>query len=298
MIKKSIELLKHQPEEFMQLLLETQHSSLNPTVDELGNTILHVATRLGRNDIVNFLLRHNVFVDVLNDSNDSPLNIAVRYQQTQIVRTLLQHKPNLTDLNKYGFASIHIAAALPNEEILQLLLHAGAPIELKTHTGATALMLAVSKKLSLNITSLLIGKANVDSKNSDDVSSIDIAIKNKDPISFELLLRFECKLPNEIPQAFKKIISTYQSLRTNKDNQSIIKSLLVYNQGNLPTLKQITAWVIAKSFLRETALTEKLRPDLQRLIEAVPKNILAKPFFSHKKLQESKQEETNLSFQK
>jgi ankyrin repeat protein len=70
------------------------------------------------------------------------------------------------------------AAALNNLEALKTLLDAGADVNLKNKQGRTALMLAASEGLVNNVRALVLGGADINAIDEDDMDALAHAAEN------------------------------------------------------------------------------------------------------------------------
>lgn len=74
---------------YLQQLLIQNRSLLN-TADEKGNTVLHIATRCGAEQAVQFLLQEGAKVRVFNNVRDTPFHLAVARGNSKIIKLLYQ----------------------------------------------------------------------------------------------------------------------------------------------------------------------------------------------------------------
>lgn len=77
----------------------------------------------------------------------TPLICAAFWEHSNIVSYLLRNKANVSGVSSvYGYTALHLASIRGNLENVNNLIKHGAEIDAQTHTGATALLLAVSNK--------------------------------------------------------------------------------------------------------------------------------------------------------
>ncbi|KAL2635563.1 hypothetical protein R1flu_007042 [Riccia fluitans] len=98
--------LKHEPEE---------ESSVDPQL------LLHAASK-GKDDVIKWLLREGVNVDVRDDNGNTALLIASEEGHTSSMRLLLENGANLSILNYAGFSCAHEAARKGSSDLLKVLL--------------------------------------------------------------------------------------------------------------------------------------------------------------------------------
>uniref|UniRef100_A0A3Q3IIL4 CARD- and ANK-containing Inflammasome Adaptor Protein n=1 Tax=Monopterus albus TaxID=43700 RepID=A0A3Q3IIL4_MONAL len=97
------------------------HFILQPQEDQ---TPLHIASRLGKTDIVQLLLQHM--------NGYTPLHIAAKKNQTNIALALLQYGAETNVLTKQGVSPLHLAAQEGHAEMANLLLAKGAHVNTTT----------------------------------------------------------------------------------------------------------------------------------------------------------------------
>lgn len=96
------------------------------TVDTNGNTILHLASKYGNIDLVNFLLSNNGR-NALNITTSitgmTPLMIAIINHQYDIVKILLDSQPDISVRNSRGMTALQIAVRqkLPSDVIQKFI---------------------------------------------------------------------------------------------------------------------------------------------------------------------------------
>jgi ankyrin repeat protein len=148
---------------------------LTARVDELNNTILHIAASLNNDSLVAFLLERNFNINVLNDNNhtalfyaitvygpsidwntpviedetsarikfisDMPYYLdprAIQEKQVRIVTSLLNNRINVNQQDKSGWTVLHFACRAYPAGLQELLISKGANQTLKTNFGRTS----------------------------------------------------------------------------------------------------------------------------------------------------------------
>ncbi|MGC6403853.1 MAG: ankyrin repeat domain-containing protein [Candidatus Comchoanobacterales bacterium] len=88
----------------------------------LGHHALHIAAYYGNNDIIDFLINNNEYVDQMNGYDETALHIAAKNNQRQTVKTLIQYGANLNAKNTHKATPLHLAIQEGNLSIVSLLL--------------------------------------------------------------------------------------------------------------------------------------------------------------------------------
>ncbi|XP_046848111.1 LOW QUALITY PROTEIN: transient receptor potential cation channel subfamily A member 1-like [Xenia sp. Carnegie-2017] len=95
-------------------------------VAENGETVLHVATRMGNVDILRHLLQYEFIVDLVNHvesiNGRSPLHFAAMFNHVEIAKVLLEHGGNITKVDITESSPLYIAAYRGHAEMLDLFL--------------------------------------------------------------------------------------------------------------------------------------------------------------------------------
>ncbi|KAK7490063.1 hypothetical protein BaRGS_00018763 [Batillaria attramentaria] len=105
-----------------------------------GKKPLHEAAQYGQFECVRFLLEKGLQVDCLKRADWTPLMLACTKPQKDIIVELLSHGANPALLNKDGWNSFHIAAREGHVEILQELLSCNAELwNTSSNNGRTPL---------------------------------------------------------------------------------------------------------------------------------------------------------------
>jgi ankyrin repeat protein len=100
------------------------------------------------------LLQRGMDVDTVNPKGETLLMLAAREGKPNVVRTLLAARPKLQARNPLGESALMLATILGHTEIARLLLDAGAPVD---HGGWTPLIYAAARNRT-DIGRLLIAK--------------------------------------------------------------------------------------------------------------------------------------------
>ncbi|XVF30743.1 hypothetical protein REPUB_Repub16aG0084800 [Reevesia pubescens] len=151
-------------------VLERSDPACNPadSVDENGQTLLHIAIAQSRPDIVQLLLEFEPDVEFQSRSGSTPLEAAAGCGEELIVELLLAHKASTERPESSSWGPIHLAAVGGHIEVLRLLLLKGANVDSLTKDGNTALHLAVEERRKDCIRLLLANGSKPDVCNTRD----------------------------------------------------------------------------------------------------------------------------------
>uniref|UniRef100_A0A8C3NKC6 Uncharacterized protein n=1 Tax=Geospiza parvula TaxID=87175 RepID=A0A8C3NKC6_GEOPR len=157
-------------------LLSSSHlscpSGLTPIHEE--QTPLHIASRLGKTEIVQLLLQHMAHPDAATTNGYTPLHIsagashsmstkkgftplhvAAKYGSLEVAKLLLQRRACPDSAGKNGLTPLHVAAHYDNQKVALLLLEKGASPHATAKNGYTPLHIAAKKNQMQIATTLL-----------------------------------------------------------------------------------------------------------------------------------------------
>lgn len=148
---------------------------VNPnTVDANGNPMLILAIRDNSTNVIDLLLSNkNIDVDLSNKSGETPLMMASIDGNLPLVKTLvLGHKAQLDHI---GWTPLHYACAKGHLEVAQFLVANGAIVDSLSVGNTTPLMMAVQSGNEQLVKFLLDKGADLQLKNNNGLTAIDIA---------------------------------------------------------------------------------------------------------------------------
>ena len=148
---------------------------VNPnTVDASGNPMLILAIRDKSTNVIDLLLSNkNIDVDLSNKSGETPLMMASIDGNLPLVKTLvLGHKAQLDHI---GWTPLHYACAKGHLEVAQFLVANGAIVDSLSVGNTTPLMMAVQSGNEQLVKFLLDKGADLQLKNNNGLTAIDIA---------------------------------------------------------------------------------------------------------------------------
>eukprot|EP00833_Pecoramyces_ruminatium_P003156 jgi/Orpsp1_1/1177188/evm.model.c7180000060509.1 len=147
-----------------------------------GFYLLHVATRYAQEDVVKFLLNHNVNVNVYDKFGRTPFYYACQYHQEQIVKDLLSSNQirleNYTrDPNILSFL-IYLCQS-GNVLLFDYFIQKGFNLYFKDYKGCTPLLIAVEYHQINMIAYLLDKNLNVHDRDNEGKSAIIYAMTDR-----------------------------------------------------------------------------------------------------------------------
>ena len=148
---------------------------INPnTVDANGNPMLILAIRDKSTNVIDALLNDKrIDVDLSNKSGETPLMMASIDGNLPLVKTLvLGHKAQLDHI---GWNPLHYACAKGHLEVAQFLVANGAIVDSLSAGNTTPLMMAVQSGNEQLVKFLLDKGADLQLKNANGLTAIDIA---------------------------------------------------------------------------------------------------------------------------
>jgi uncharacterized protein len=144
--------------------------------DSRGYTLLMVAAREGRGEIVTYLVREKAQVNVRNSVGETALMLAAFKGNLPIVQTLLKEGALV---NGQGWTSLHYAAYEGHANVCRFLIDNEAEIDARAPNGSTPLMVAARQGHEEAVKLLLWEQADPNLTNSDGATALSWALKNK-----------------------------------------------------------------------------------------------------------------------
>ena len=124
-------------------LFHNQLQKLCKVTDGNGNTILHLAAKFGRDDLVEYLGTKLVDENFMNNNGRAALHLAVQYNNVSTVEIFYEtFKSRELDINQTtsdGETSMHIAAKIGSTEMMTLLVNLGGDYAARDEDGNTPL---------------------------------------------------------------------------------------------------------------------------------------------------------------
>uniref|UniRef100_A0A8B9FV63 Uncharacterized protein n=1 Tax=Amazona collaria TaxID=241587 RepID=A0A8B9FV63_9PSIT len=116
-------------------------------------TPLHIASRLGKTEIVQLLLQHMAHPDAATTNGYTPLHISAREGQVDVASVLLEagasHSMSTKVRQNQGVTPLHLASQEGHTDMVTLLLEKGSNIHVatKVQTGDKVLCMGLYHKI-------------------------------------------------------------------------------------------------------------------------------------------------------
>lgn len=111
----------------------------------VGETLLHLAAKKGRKEMVSFLLERKSAINAKDEHQQTALHLATKSRHGEVVSFLLEKNTPIDAKDEYEQTVLHLAAKDGQRELVTFLLEKRAHIEAKDDHEQTALHLAVAK---------------------------------------------------------------------------------------------------------------------------------------------------------
>jgi len=156
-------------------------AGVNPnTLDPRGELMLNLAIKDKSNDVISFLLNNQATdVDISNKFGETPLMIAAIEGNLPLVKTLVQTKKAQVD--HIGWTPLHYTSSRGHLEVAQFLLANGAIVDSMSPGNTTPLMMAVQSGNEQLIKLLLDKGADLQIRNTNGLTAIDIGVIYEKP---------------------------------------------------------------------------------------------------------------------
>jgi ankyrin repeat protein len=154
---------------------------VNPNIlDPKGELMLNLAIKDKSNDVITFLLIDKATdVDISNKFGETPLMIASIDGNLPVVKALVQGRK--AKIDHIGWTPLHYACSRGHLEVAQYLIANGAIIDSLSPGNTTPLMMAVQSGNEQLVKLLLDKGADLQVRNTNGLSAIDIAIIYQKP---------------------------------------------------------------------------------------------------------------------
>jgi ankyrin repeat protein len=178
-------------------------------LDPKGELMLNLAIKDKSSDVIAFLLTNpRTDVDISNKFGETPLMIAAIEGNLPVAKALIQGRKAKVD--HIGWTPLHYACAKGQLEIAHYLLANGAAVDSLSPGNTTPLMMAVQSGNEVLVKLLLDKGSDLQLRNSQGLSAIDIAVIYEKPwIAEGLLSRWQrlYKQPYKWPKGVEPLKS-------------------------------------------------------------------------------------------
>ena len=152
-VREFMQMIKMSPQKYLAI-----HSRLTKLIENgadlntqgyLGQTLLHVAIKIGDLRLLNMFLDANVNVDLANDFCESPIHKAVIAGKLKFVEALVEHGCDLHAGCEQDQTPLHLAVSGGYVDIVKYLVEKGADPKGTIHQLIMQLMKKIQKSLSI-----------------------------------------------------------------------------------------------------------------------------------------------------
>lgn len=141
-----------------------------------GETPLDCAAYNGHIEIAGYLLSEGADIDARDKNGSSPLHDVIKISKVEMARYLATQGANIDTKDDYGKTPLHDAATMGHLDILQYLVSQGVEINAKDNNGNSPLHIAATTG-HLEIVKYLISQgADVNVKNNSGEAALDRAV--------------------------------------------------------------------------------------------------------------------------
>jgi uncharacterized protein len=179
----------------------------------------------GRTNILKYLIKQKVNINVKSDAGVTPLILACLIEDEAMVKLLLESGANISAKGNDGKNALMITASKGNLKLLKLLLEQKIDIEATDDSGANILMMA-SNDAEI-IQKLIDSGVKVDAADKKGVTAIFFAIEELQLDKIEILLQNKANV-NWKNQHCQTPLSIAEKLKDSLEKEKIIALLKKY----------------------------------------------------------------------
>ncbi|MFP3023396.1 MAG: ankyrin repeat domain-containing protein, partial [Wolbachia sp.] len=196
--------------------------------ERVGNTPLHYTAWRGRLEAAEFLVNRRANINAADNSGKKPVHVAVENNNKNIIEFLLSKGVSVNEADKNGSTPLHYASWNGCLDVVEYLIGKGADISVKDKDGKTPLNAAIDQKhddiikylkqAQLNkqllaavqrsdfskVKDLVSQGANIEAKNKDGETPLDLAIQGSYRDIIGLLEQAQLNLGKELLIAAEK----------------------------------------------------------------------------------------------
>ena len=176
------------------------------SIDAKGELMLNLAIKDKSEDVITFLVANKATdVDISNKFGETPLMIASIEGNLPLVKMLIQERN--AQINHIGWTPLHYSCARGHLAVAQYLIANGAVVDSLSPGNTTPLMMAVQSGNEALVKLLLDKGADIQVRNSQGFTAIDIALIYEKPwIAEGLSSRWQklYKQPYVVPKVLSK----------------------------------------------------------------------------------------------
>ena len=188
-----------------------------------GSTSLILATVMGHENIVKYLLKQGALTEIETNTGANALHFGVILNHTNIVKTLIKYNANIDKEHKFAKSTpLHFAVEMGHTEIIKILCDNGANINAPKTNGGRPIHIAVEAN-QLESLKTLINECNVDleSKLMNDTTAMYLAALNGNELALKILINAGANMDAIMPTVSRKDVMTADDSKGKYGNPNI-----------------------------------------------------------------------------
>ncbi|RDD41720.1 Transient receptor potential cation channel subfamily A member 1 [Trichoplax sp. H2] len=150
------------------------------TLDEEGNTLLHIAAKGNNRDTIKQILAHTSMKDIntRNTSGQKPIHIAAIYGHNRVMQNMIKNGADINSKDIYSYYPLHYTVKGGYTAAVQLLVDKNAKIDVLDRSNNTPIHLACANGHQEITKILLASGADPTTINNQGLNCLDLAIEN------------------------------------------------------------------------------------------------------------------------
>jgi len=179
-------------------ILERDPGQLN-RADSNGKTPLHHASRFGKNNVAQLLIKRGADLDPKDENQTTPLHNAAASGNLELVKILLANgSKSMNESASWGNTPLHLACERGHPEVVSYLIDRGGDIESRNEFKRTPLIATARESGNLEIIKILVDKgADINARDISNDTALTLAAWRgfKDVVNF--LVEKKSVIPEE-----------------------------------------------------------------------------------------------------
>ena len=164
------------------------------TMDEDGNTPLHIAVEGKQPHTVQYLLNHNANPNLANGIGYNSVHMACQHADEDILYLLTTRGGDVNARENRGKTPALIAAENGKEGCIHILAAAGASLDQRDKQGNAPLIVAASKGHTNTVRELILNGASSDVTDNERYDALERAIMNKKDGAAAIIIRLQSEV--------------------------------------------------------------------------------------------------------
>ncbi len=170
-------------------LLKNYNNLINVDVTKQGFTALHLAAKLGKEDVIKLLVKKGADISLKDERNRTPLFLAAENNNTNSITPLISKGAKVNIQDKQHKTALHYAVIEKAKNAVEALLQKEADPNLKDKDGKTPLHYAAQNGHREITTALVNNHAQRNIQDKEGKTPLHYAVKNKQKDAIYALLR-------------------------------------------------------------------------------------------------------------